>query len=77
MEDYTADILKGTSIGLFGCVLFWNILKNKPIRKFLLKKFSPEALNKIAWTSSIFAKGVGAAYYIRAGKRYYIKKRDE
>jgi len=75
MEDYSADLLKGTTIGLFGCVLFWNILKNKPIRRILSKKISPENLNKIAWASSIFAKGVGAAYYIRAGKRYYLKKK--
>ncbi|KKM67428.1 hypothetical protein LCGC14_1471180 [marine sediment metagenome] len=66
MEDYTADILKGTSIGLFGCVLFWNLRKNKYIRKFLLKKFSPETLENIAWGSSFFAKGAGAVYYLKA-----------
>ncbi len=74
MEDYTADILKGTSIGLFGCVLFWNMRKNKYIRKILLKKFSPETINKTAWMLSFFAKGVGAGYYIRALKEF-IKKR--
>ena len=73
MEDYTADILKGTSIGLFGCVLFWNLSKNKYIRKFLLKRFSPETINKTAWMLSFFAKGIGAGYYIKALKEIVDK----
>ena len=75
MEDYTADMLKGTSIGLFGCVLFWNLRKNKYIREFFLRKFTPEQLNSTAWMLSIFAKGVGAGYFIKAAKDYAKSKK--
>ncbi len=75
MEDYTADILKGTSIGLFGCVLFWNLRKNKYIRKQLLKKFTPEQLNSTAWMLSFFAKGIGVGYYIKALRDFSKRKR--
>ena len=68
MQDYTADFLKGTSISLFGCVLFWNLRKQKYIRNFLLKRYSAETVNKLAWGLSFFAKGIGAGYYIKALK---------
>jgi len=70
MKEYTADILKGTSISLFGCVLFWNMSKNKYVRKYLKRKMSPETINKLAWAFSIFAKGVGVGYYIKALKEF-------
>ena len=70
MQDYTADLLKGTSISLFGCVLFWNLRKSKYFRKYLLSKMSPETLNKIAWGLSFFAKGIGAGYYLKALKEF-------
>ena len=73
MEDYTADIWKGTAIGLFGCVLFWNIRKTKWIRQILTKKISPENLNKLAWGLSFFAKGIAAGYYVKALKEIIDK----
>ena len=74
IEDYTADFLKGTSIALFGCVLFWNMRKQKYIRKWLLKRHSPETVNKVAWGFSFFAKGIGAGYYLRALKAIKDKR---
>lgn len=70
MEDYTADLLRGTSISLLGCVMFWNLRKQKYIRNYLMKTLSPEAVNKLAWGLSFFAKGIGAGYYFRALKEF-------
>lgn len=74
MQEYSADLLKGTAISLFGCVLFWNIRKQKYIRNFLLKRYKPETLNKLAWGFSFFAKGIGAGYYIKALKEIKDKR---
>lgn len=70
-------MLKGTAISLFGCVLFWNMSKQKYIREFLLKRYSAETINKMAWAFSIFAKGVGAGYYIKAMKGFIKEKRSD
>jgi len=74
MEDYTASFLKGTSISLFGCVLFWNMRKQKYIRAWLLRHYSEETVNKLAWGLSFFAKGIGAGYYIKALKEFRDKR---
>lgn len=70
MQEYTGDLLKGTAISLFGCVLFWNMRKQKYIRNWLLKFYSEETVNKLAWGLSFFAKGIGAGYWIKALKEF-------
>lgn len=68
-------MLGGTCIALLGCVVFWNIRKQKYIRAYLLKKYSEETINRVAWASSLVAKGIGVGLYIKAAAGYIEERK--